>query len=162
MQTFLPVAVAREKPQRIKRPKNLYWKHKNLCSAKLLFGSSLLSLCCSMSLLSGLAKICPFLRRNQRTQIIRFAVCARRAHKKISKLIPKPRNLIRRCTKNYLSMPVRWRIATCCLNVEQNLRLRLVIEQIGHSNVSRHRINAEESVWIARVYWITNGSAASC
>ena len=62
----------------------------------------------------------------------------------------------------YLSMTVRWRITTCCLNIQQNLRFRLVIKQISHSDVSRHRINVEESIWIARVYWITNGSAASC
>lgn len=60
--------------------------------------------------------------------------------------------MIRAGIEIYLSMSVGRRVSTCCLDVEQNLRLCLVIEQISHSDVARHRVDAEESVWIARVY----------
>lgn len=59
-------------------------------------------------------------------------------------------------------MSIWWWIATRCLNIEQNLRLCLVIKQISHTNITRHCINTEKSIGIAWIDWIPNSTTTSC
>lgn len=73
----------------------------------------------------------------------------------------KKKKTLQIASKTHLSVSIGRRIATRCLNVEQNLWLCLVIEQIGNANVAGHRVDAEVSIGIARVDRVTN-CLASC
>lgn len=66
------------------------------------------------------------------------------------------RSRVEMIDSHYLCVSIgRW-ITAGSLNVQKNLWLCLVIQSIGNADISGCRINAEITVWIARVYRITD------